>query len=131
MDYGATSEDMNTLSKIEGEISVLQTEVTRIMKLHSEDSKEQGKLYEWQTSDGDKPGEGGAKYSFFHLLVVFILCFILGGYLVLWAWSEKWIKKVSFTHRWWFLVGKQDRSNIILKECILEEKKEEEEVRDK
>ena len=36
------------------------------------------KMYEWQT--GDKAGEGSAKFKLFHLILAFILSFLLGLY---------------------------------------------------
>ena len=36
------------------------------------------KMYEWQTSD--KAGEGSAKFKLFHLILAFILSFLLGIY---------------------------------------------------
>lgn len=82
--YGATSEDKKNLKGLESEINSLQMEVNKIMKMHQgEESGDDSKMYAWQTSDGDKPGDKTAPYTFFHLLIVFILCSLLGAYLVM------------------------------------------------
>lgn len=46
----------------------------------SNDDADQGKLYQWQTSE-DKPGEGGAAFSAAHVGLVFVLCFGFGYYM--------------------------------------------------
>jgi len=48
--------------QLEKEIETMQTELAAIQKRHTEQSN--GKMYEWQTTDGDKPGEASAPYSF-------------------------------------------------------------------
>ena len=52
------------------------------MKMHTDGSKDQGKLYEWQTSDGDKPGEGGAPFTIVHLIIAFLLSAGVGAFMM-------------------------------------------------
>ena len=59
----------------------MQAEIDSIMKKHTEDGNQE-KIYEWQTSDDNKPGSTGGKYGNFSLILVFVLCALLGAYLV-------------------------------------------------
>ena len=67
---------------LEKEIESMQTELSALQKKHTEQQNVNGKMYEWQTTDGDKPGEAAAPYSLVQILFVFILMAILGAYLV-------------------------------------------------
>ena len=46
------------------------------------DPSSKSKVYEWQTSDGDKPGESSAPYSLLQLVLVFVVFAGLGATLV-------------------------------------------------
>lgn len=59
----------------------MQAEIDAIMKKHTEDGNQE-KIYEWQTSDDNKPGSSGAGFGNLSLLLVFIICAFLGAYLV-------------------------------------------------
>ena len=51
------------------------------MKKHNEEGNP-AKVYEWQTSDENKPGEGGSSFSLFTVFLAFLGSAFLGGYLV-------------------------------------------------
>ena len=72
------------MNVLEGEIGSLQAELASLQKqkVDNLDPKSKSKLYEWQTSDGDKPGESAAQYSVVQLLLVFIIFMGIGSYLV-------------------------------------------------
>ena len=59
----------------------MQAEIDAIMKKHTEEGS-QDKIYEWQTSDDNKPGSSGGKYGNISLLLVFIICAFLGAFMV-------------------------------------------------
>jgi len=52
------------------------------MRKKRSETQGNSKNYEWQTSDGDKPGEGGAPYSFVHIMLTFLVFSGLGAYLM-------------------------------------------------
>ena len=75
------TDDVQKLTKLQNEISTMQAEIDAIMKKHTEEGS-QDKIYEWQTSDDNKPGSSGGKYGNISLLLVFIICAFLGAFMV-------------------------------------------------
>ena len=75
---GADDQQVQKLKTLEDQIGGMQAELNGIMKAHSEDEKTQKSMYKWQTSDGDKPGEGASAYSMTSVLLVFLICFGIG-----------------------------------------------------
>ena len=57
----------------------MEEELKKIVKKRADGSQDQGKLYEWQTSDSEK---GAAPFTFIHLLAAFVLSAGVGAYLM-------------------------------------------------
>lgn len=75
------TDDVQKLQKLQNEIQTMQAEIDAIMKKHQEEGNQE-KIYEWQTSDDNKPGSTGGAFGNVSLLLVFIICAFLGAYMV-------------------------------------------------
>lgn len=58
------SQEYKKKVQLEKEIESMQNELASLQKKHTEQQNADGQMYKWQTTDGDKPGQPSAPYSF-------------------------------------------------------------------
>ena len=72
------TDDEQKLAKLESTISTLQSEIDKIMKMHTDDSGGQEGMHDWQSDD---KSEAKHPYSMVHLILVFMASVALGAFL--------------------------------------------------
>ena len=76
------SADEQRVKELENECADMRNKISAMVKQEQNSQGNQAQNYQWQTSDGDKPGSASASYSIVQLIIVFAICTGIGSYLM-------------------------------------------------